>query len=254
MSDGLVIRGGGVTLRGTLDREEFGFLIKDEGLQGWEGLPAGRRNALVRPLSHGEHDVPVKLPARTITVDGHVIARSAYDLNRMCHQIRGWGATGDRFPLSVMLQGETLTSTVRSILRDAVDSGHRDGGFYSAVFQVQLVAADPRKYAESEKYTVSVANGSVLVPSRGNFPAHPVIEIPNAPSSYAVSSPAGGFAVSGVPAGGTHRIDMRTGRVYRDGVWLQGAGRGRLWAIPNGERWAHFLSVPGRVVVRDTYV
>lgn len=252
---GLTIRGRGITLRGDLGPDEFGFLIKERGLQGWEGLPAGRREAMVRTLSHGEHDVPVRLPARTVTVDGHVIARSEYDLNRMCHQINGWGAAGDRFTLAVELQGETLTATVRSILREAVDSGARDGSFYLADFQVQFVAPDPRKYAaEQEAFDVSTAGGSVMVPSRGNFPAHPVIEIPGAPSSWSVTSPAGTFSVTGAPAGGTHRVDLRTGRVYRNGGWLPGVGRGRLWAVPNGTQWAHTLSAPGRVLIRDTYV
>lgn len=254
MGDGLTIRGRGVTLRGILGPDEFGFLIKGNGLQGWEGLPAGRRQAIVRSLSHGEHDVPVRLPARTITVDGHVVARSAYDLNRMCHQIQGWGATGDRFPLTVELQGEVLTASVRSILRDATDTGDRDGSFYTAPFQVQFVASDPRKYAEPVAYTVASGGGSVRVPSRGNFPANPVIEIPSAPSSYTVSSPAGTFTVNGATAGGTHRIDMRTGRVTRDGAWMPNVGSGRLWAIPDGAQWEHFLSAPGRVIVRDTYV
>lgn len=251
MGDGLTIRGRGVTMRGTLGPGEFGFVIKESGLQGWEGLPEGRREAVQRALSHGEFDVPVKLPARVITVDGHIIARSPFDLNRMAHQINGWGATGDRFPLTVELQGETLTSTVRCVRREAVDSGSRGGDFCAGEFQVQLIAADPRKYAAGDTYP---ASPSVWVPSRGNFPAHPIIEIPDAPSSYSVSSPGGTFSVTGAPAGGAHRIDMSTGRVTRDGVWLPDAGRGDLWAVPDGTQWQHTLSAPGMVLLRDTYV
>lgn len=251
MGDGLTMRGRGVTLRGVLGPEEFGFLIKDKGLQGWEGLPEGRREAVQHALAHGEFDVPVKLPARVITVDGYVIARTAFDLNRMCHQIRGWGAAGDRFTLSVELQGETLASMVRSVKRDAVDTGDRSGGFYSAEFQVQMIAADPRKYAAVESFT---ATPSAWVASRGNFPTHPVIEIPDAPSAYTVTSPGGTFAVTGAPSGGTHRIDMSTGRVTRDGVWIPDAGRGPLWAVPDGTQWEHTLSAPGRVLMRHNFV
>lgn len=252
MGDGLTVRGRGITLKGTLGPDEFGFLIKDDGMQGWEDLPAGRRQAIARVLSHGEHDVPVKLPGRVITIDGHVIAKSVYDLRRMSHQIRGWGATGDRFPLTVSLQGETLTSNVRSILRQATDTGDRGGDFVSAEFQVQLFAADPRKYAEPVTY--QAPSGTVLVPSEGNFPTYPVIEIPSAPSSYSVSSPGGTFTVTGAPAGGTHRIELSSGRVYRNDVWLAGFGRGRLWAIPDGEQWQVSMSAPGRVIMRPAFV
>lgn len=251
MGDGLTIRGRGVTLRGRLGPGEYGILIGPNGLQGWEGLPSGRREAVQRALSHGEFDVPVKLPARVITVTGTVVARSAFDLNRMCQQINGWGAAGDRFPLVVELQGETLTATVRSISREAVDTGNRNGQIYTAEFQVQMLAPDPRKYAAWKSYA---ASPSVWVPSRGNFPAHPVIEILSAPASYTVSSPGGTFSVTGAPAGGTHRIDMSTGRVTRDGVWLPDAGRGDLWAVPDGTQWQHTLSTPGTVLLRDTYV
>lgn len=252
----LEIRGEGRVIRGAPSREaETGLFVGWEGWQGWQGLPARRREALLRSLGDGGHDVPVRLPERVITIDpGIILADSEFDLQRWCDQVNGWGARGGRFPLTVKHLGQTLTATVRVLQAEAVDMQRRSGRHLRGSFSAQLVAADPRKYAEPGTYKVDTAGGFVWVPSRGNFPAHPVIEIPNAPSSYAVSSPAGGFAVSGVPSGGTHRIDMRTGRVTRDGVWLQGAGAGRLWAVPGGTQWQHFLSAPGRVIIRDSYV
>lgn len=252
----LEIRGEGLVIRGEFPfLDEGGLFLGKGGMQGWQGLPARRREAIARSLSDGEHDVPVRLPARSITLDpGVILATSEFDLQRRCDQVNGWGATGRRFPLTVDHLGQTLTAYVRVVRSEGVDERQTTGSLLVGSFSAQLVASDPRKYAEPVTYTVAAANGSVWVPSRGNFPAHPVIEIPNAPSSYAVSSPAGGFAVSGVPSGGTHRIEMRTGRVTRDGVWLQGAGSGRLWAVPNGTQWEHFLSAPGRVIIRDTYV
>lgn len=252
----LEIRGEGRVIRGApTPAAETGLFVGRDGLQGWQGLPARRREALLRSLSDGGHDVPVRLPERVITIDpGIILADTEFDLQRWCDQVNGWGARGGRFPLTVKHLGQTLTATARVIQAEAVDMQRRSGRHLRGSFSVQLVAADPRKYAEPVTYTIDTAGGFVWVPSWGNFPAHPVIEIPNAPSSYSVTSPGGTFTVSGVTAGGTHRIDMRTGRVTRDGVWMQGAGTGRLWAVPDGTQWQHFLSAPGRVIFRDTYV
>ncbi len=252
----LEIRGEGVVIRGAPSASgETGLFVGRDGWQGWQGLPARRREAMVRALADGEHDVPVRLPARVMTIDpGIILARSEYDLQRWCDQMNGWGAGGGRFTLAVTHLGQTLTATARVLASEGVDLQRRSGALLRGSLSAQLVAPDPRKYAEPNAYPVATAGGSVLVPSRGNFPAHPVIEIPAAPDSWSVSSPAGTFSVTGAPAGGTHRVDLRTGRVYRDGGWLPGVGRGRLWAVPHGTEWAHTLSAPGRVLIRDTYV
>ncbi|WP_367147227.1 hypothetical protein AB0870_08395 [Microbacterium proteolyticum] len=257
MSDTFRMQGEGVVLRGAPSPSDpTGLFIGPDGLQGWQGLPARRREQLVRALGDGEHDVPVRLPARVMTIDpGVILAASTYELQRFCDQMNGWGATGVRFPLIVQQLGQTLRVTVRVIASEGVDLNRYSAGLHHGLLSAQLVAPDPRKYAvEQRAYPVVAAGGSVLVPSRGNFPAHPVIEIPAAPASWSVSSPAGTFSVTGAPAGGTHRVDLRTGRVYRDGGWLPGVGRGRLWAVPHGTQWAHTLSAPGRVLIRDTYV
>lgn len=252
----LEIRGDGRVIRGAPSSSApTGLFVGRDGLQGWQGLPARRREALVRALSDGEHDVPVRLPARVITIDpGHILASSEFDMQQLCDEANGWGARGNRFGLTVEQLGQTLTSTVRVIAAEAYDRQRRAGGMLVGSWAATLVASDPRKYAPPVTYEVSSAGGSVWVPSRGNFPAHPVIEIPSAPSSYTVSSPGGVFAVTGATAGGTHRVDMRTGRVTRDGVVMNNIGRGQLWAVPDGTQWEHTLSVPGRVLIRDTYV
>jgi hypothetical protein len=250
----LEIRGEGLVIRGgPSPSAETGLFVGRDGLQGWQGLPARRREAMVRSLADGEHDVPVRLPARVITIDpGVILARSEYELQRWCDAVNGWGATGSRFDLTVTHLGQVLTATVRVIQAEGVDLQRRAGGLLRGSFSAQMVAADPRKYAEPRTFPVAVAEGTVLVDSRGNFPAHPVIEFDNPPSTYVVTSPGGSFVVT-APAGGTHRVDMATGRVTRNGVFLQGAGLGRLWAIPNDAQWPVIMSSPGRVIVRDTF-
>lgn len=253
----LEIRGGGLVIRGAPSTgAETGLFVGPEGLQGWQGLPARRREAMARAVSDGEFDVPVRLPARVITIDpGVILARTEFDLQRWCDQVNGWGATGLRFWVIVDHLGQQLTSLVRVIASEAVDRQRTAAGMRLGAMSAQLVAADPRKYAiDAAPFVVGAAGGAVLVPSRGNFPATPTIEIPAAPASWSVSSPGGTFTVTGATAGGTHRLDMRTGRVTRNGVWMPGVGRGRLWAVPNGTQWEHTLSAPGRVLLADTYV
>lgn len=255
MRNTLTITGSGRTVRGTPTPEnQTGIFVKRDGLQGWDGLPAGRRDALARAVSHGEHDVPVRLPARVITIDVWLIERSLFELGALSRRFRSWGATGDRFTLTVDHQGQELTATVRRISAEANDTGARWGRFLRAAGQIQLVAADPRQYGDASVFPASGTGTAMGVYHRGTFPAHPVIEIPSAPDAYAVTSPAGTFTVAGATAGGVHAIDMRTGRVTRNGVWMPGVGRGPLWAIPEGAAWLHNLSVPGRVRVVDTYV
>lgn len=255
MRNTLTIGGLGRFVRGTpTPDDQTGVFVKSGGLQGWEGLPAGRRETLSRAVSHGEHDVPVRLPARVITVDVWIIERTLYALRRESQRFRAWGATGDRFQLTVDHQGQVLHATVRRILAETGDTGVRWRRFYRGSGQVQFVAADPRQYGESHTYPETGTGTDLQVVHYGTFPAHPVIEIPSAPSAYTIMSPAGTFWVTGASAGGTHRVDMRTGRVTRNGVWMQGVGRGRIWAVPDGQPWPHTLSVPGRVLIDDTYV
>ena len=238
-----------------------GFIVKPDGFQGWQGLPSGRREALVRAVEHGEHDVPVFLPSRVVTIDLWVLAGSAYELGHLGDSLVGIGATGARTRVAVTLQGKTLYADGRRVLCEFDDSALRRGSEYGEG-QLQMVFADPRKYGNTNvlpgdsmtpKNPAAVAT-TISVYSYGNFPAYPVVEIPNAPAGYTISSPGGTYTVTGATAGGTHTVDLRRGRVYRNGVEMPGVGRGDLWAAPSGASWTHTLSAPGRVRIPDTYV
>jgi hypothetical protein len=237
----------------------FGLFVKRDGFQGWRGLPTGRREALARAVEHGEHDVPTFLPARIVTIDGLLVAKSEEHLEDLSDLVTGIGATGKRFRTVVKSRGATRWADGRRLLCEAEDAR---GGSLETGYQLQMVFADPRRYGST-----NALPGDMLSPqnpaatatrinvfSRGNFPAYPVIEIPSAPGAYTVSSPGGAFTVSGATPGGTHTVDLRSGRVYRDGVEMPGVGHGNLWAVPSGAQWAHVLSVPGRVLINDTYI
>lgn len=239
-----------------------GLFIQPDGFQGWDGLPAGRRESLARAVQHGEHDAPVYLPSRTVTIDGWIIAPTEYELDNESDRLTGAGATGDSIVVSIEHRGKSLWAKGRRILGEADDQGIRHGAHLRSQFQVQFVFADPRKYGN-----VNHLPGDTLVPKnpdavatsisvfhRGNFPAYPVIVIPAAPAAYTVSAGGKTFTVTGATAGGTHEVRLRSGRVYRSGVEMPGVGRGDLWAVPSGAAMMHTLSVAGRVEITDTFV
>lgn len=255
MDNALRISGLGREIRDipTPDRPT-GLFLRPKGFQGWDGLPAGRREALARAVAHGEFDVPVKLPARVLTFDGLAIGRDIHELRNLSQSVTGWGASGDRFALSVDHQEQELTATVRRLLAEAEDTGRRMSEWLVAEFQVQMIAADPRKYGDVKTFPRTGTATSIDLFHDGNFPAYPVVEIPAASGSYTLATPAGTFTVAGATAGGTHRVDLRTGRVTRNDVWMPDVGRGPLWAVPDGATSTITLSMPGRALVPSTYV
>lgn len=255
---GLEIRVDGCTFQGEVRGSRTGLFVEPDGFQGWQGLPAGRREALARAVQHGEHDVPVYLPSRVVTVDFWGVADSEHELAHLADRVAGIGATGEPTRMVVSLRGRTTYAVGRRMLSEFDDSGidlHGRG-------QLQFVFADPRKYGDT-----AILPGDRLIPRNpdatatsinvahyGNFPAFPVVVIPSAPAAYTVSAGGKTFTVSGATAGGTHEVHLRTGRVFRDGVEMPGVGRGPLWSVPAGVPLVHTLSVPGRVRIADTFV
>lgn len=230
-----------------------GLFVTRNGFQGWQGISNTRREALARAVEHGEHDAPVYLGARVITIDGVVLAPTERELTHASESLTGL-LSGQREQITIDHQGLTRWANGRVILAVAEPGRRIRRKLHAALFQVQMTCADPRRYGEDQ---VSPAAGTARAPwvsHRGNFPAYPVIEIPGAPSDYSISSPGGTFTVTGATAGGTHTVDLRRGRVFRNGVEMLDVGVGNLWAIPPGARWQHSLSVPGAVRITDTYI
>lgn len=239
-----------------------GLYVARQGLQGWGGLPAGRREALALAVQHGELDVPVYLPSRVITIDGHIIAPSEYKIDNLAKRLTGIGAPGGQISLSVDHRGTTLTARARRILAEVDETVTRHGRHLRCGFQLQLVCADPRQYGDWGTLPgdrlippdPGAVATSIDVDHRGNFPAYPVVAIPSAPAAWTVSAGGRTFSVSGATAGGVHTADLRSGRVYRNGVEMPGVGQGALWTVPAGQGLLHTLSAPGRVRIQDTFV
>jgi hypothetical protein len=249
----LEIRIAGREILGGLRDEPYGLFVKKDGFQGWQGIGSRRREALSRAVEHGEHDVPVFLGSRVVTIDGWAIAATGPELEHLCESVTGIGATGARERVTVRQEDGYRWADGRVMVAECTDSGIRTGTPWAS-FQLQIVFADPRRYGETRSFPSAGTATSMQVGHYGNFPAYPVIEIPSAPSSYTIQKSGLTFTVSGATAGGTHTVDLRRGRVYRNGVEMPGVGTGDLWTVAPGSLQTATLSVPGVVKVTDTYI
>lgn len=233
----------------------WGLFVRKDGFQGWEGLPAGRREALARAVEHGEHDVATYLPARVVTIDGWALAPAIDLLQNEVDNFTGIGGTGDRMPVTVQYRGATRGAYGRRVLAEASSTGQWYGRVLAAPFQLQFVFADPRRYGEENIYPSVGTATSIRARHWGNFPAFARVEIPNAPAAYTITSQGRTFTVTGAVPGGVHVADLRRGRVYRNGIEMPGVGRGDLWTVPPGQQGETFvLSVAGRLYIEDTFI
>lgn len=231
-----------------------GLYVGPDGFEGWEdGGGDSRRDSVDRPAQHGEFDLPVSLGSRVITVDGYALAASAIELGHLRNAVMGVCAAGGRARLTIDHQEQTLWAHVRRGAKPTFkDAGIRHG-VHRGRFMLSMLAADPRKYGETREFAAGVA-----AVHYGNFPATPVHEVTGTGSGYTITGPAGrAFTVSSGPGSGVDRIDMASGRVYRNGALLLGAvSRADLWTIPPGAPGVTHAISAGTLTttVTDTFV
>lgn len=254
MTDALRVRILGLVFRGFADDSDYGYWIGKDGWQGWESAPAARADVIDRANAHGTTDSPQYLVAREVVQAGFFRARSAFELGHMAGRLSGLLASGASAKLEVDHNGPTQFAVVRRGLATPRVETVSVGDLHVGEYELTYRAPDPRKYGVTNPLPETGTATSIAVFHRGNFPAFSVVEIPSAPSNYTISSPFGTHTVTGATAGGTHRLDMRTGRVTRNGVLLPGVGRGAIWTTPPGTPTTWTLSVPGRVLTPDTSV
>ncbi len=237
-----------------------GLFVGPDGFEGWEdGGGDARRDAVDIPNGHGEFDSPVYLGARVVSVDGWALAPTPGELGHLRSRVMGLGATGDRFQLTVDQYGVSSWAMARRGGKPSFKDAGIRSGLHRASFQLQFVCVDPRRYGDENVFGPGTAP---LAWHFGNFPAAPVLEVTgNMPSGYTVVAAARSFVVSqALTSGQTHRIDMRTGQLFRNGVLQVGAvSQANLWTIPPGARYSHTLTpVSGsgqvKVIVLDTFV
>lgn len=222
------------------------YVLDQDGIKGvWEGVDV-RREDTPRPLAHGSFDAPVFLAARVIPVSGHISARSGAELVHEMNRLTGLLAGGGTGRLS--LDDDTGTTYLDVRLGAATQITQLDAT--TARFLVTFWAPDPRRYGE----THSFASGEPVY-QYGNFASPVSVTIPSAPAAYTITSPAGVFSVTGATSGGTHVVDLRTGRVTRNGSLMLGVSSGQTWEMPPGTSWVHTVSTgTGTVKVQDTFV
>ncbi|GAA4774674.1 hypothetical protein [Microbacterium gilvum] len=209
------------------------FVITPGGLTGWFGGASMRREETARPYAHGAFDAPGFLPARVVGITGTALASSEDILERMLLHLSGLGADGSKKRLTVQDdRGDATWADVR--LASCQIDRHPSG--MEADFEVQFWAPNPRRFGAERSFPP----GTIY--HDGNFEAAPTFTITSAPAAYTITSPAGSFVVSGATAGGTHVVDMRTGRVARNGVLMLGVAAGPTWAVPPGPGWVHSIN------------
>ncbi|MEV8023401.1 hypothetical protein [Microbacterium sp. NPDC080220] len=238
---GLEFNGGNGPARFTI--EEFTGL--------YDGVsPRGERSE--RPTGDGEFDSLMYLSARSGSITGLLHATSPTDYERSLQQL---AAIPFRVSTTLTAQTELGSRWIKARRSEAPNVQHLVYG-RTARFMVQWLAQDPRWYGEAREFT----GNTVDVYQRGSFESFPVVEVTGSrPSGYTVSSQGHSFVVTrSVSSGETHRIDMRTGWLYVNGV-LQGTGvaSADVFAIPPGRTVS--VSVSGgsgsmKVKPTDTFV
>ncbi|MFB7843637.1 hypothetical protein [Microbacterium sp. NPDC056052] len=221
----------------------------------WDGVEGGlaiRRNEIARPGAHGSFSTPGYLSARVLPFSGHIIQPSPQAMLNMRNLLIGLGDAQSR-RLDVDLDGLDVWMRVAAAGQPVVQISGSDP--CTAKFDVQFWAANPRMYGTERTY----AAGEQVF-HRGNFPADPVIEVTGPRGAYTISTDAGKSITVGqaLAAGQTHRIEMRSGRLYRDGVLQIGAiTAGGTWTIPpTAPGVVHTISAVGSmsIIVTDTYI
>lgn len=222
---------GGITFRGIHVGVTAGphFVIQE--MSGWDESPDMRRDAEDRPLQHGAFDAPGYLGARTISISGVILGESPTDLQQAVRRLNGLLADGDDAVMTVLDAVEPLWARVRRASAPAVKVHGEDAAV--ADYQVQFWAPDPRRYGRVREFV-----GSSVVPfHQGTLPAIPEVLVTGTfPQGYTIGYGPRVFIVTApLAAGRTHRIDMRTGWVYRDSTQLVGAvAAAEVLRIPPG--------------------
>jgi hypothetical protein len=238
-----------------------GFFISDDpsDFDGWDDSPEMRRQAIDYAQAHGSYDLRGFKSSRVVTIGGPAYSRSPEDQQSMNNQFTGLLADGQRDRMIVDHQGLRLWANVRLQKPSFAATVYGE----IAVYQLQVWAADPRKYSlRAKRFPTTGFVDAVSAYHRGNFPALPVYRISgNMPNGYGIWCGGQLYQVSRpVTPGHDHTVYMRTGKLWIDGAPVVGGlVHANTWTIPQGAPTDMTIDKLGgtggmAVEVSDTYV
>lgn len=210
---------GQITFRGVHADVTTGphFVIQE--IEGWDEGTDMRLDTEDRPLQHGAFDGPGYLSPRTVSITGVILGESPADLQRAVRRLNGLLADGG----SAVMTVHDALGPLWSRVRRASAPGVRVRGEAPSIadYQMQFWAPDPRRYGKMREFV-----GTSVVPyHEGTLPAIPEVLVTGEfPQGYTIGYGSSAFIVTApLTVGQTHRIDMRTGWVFRGATQLVGA-------------------------------
>lgn len=238
----------GILLDGTEGRPKYTL----ESVSGLLSSPGVKGDQRTRPSAHGDFDMRRFRGARLVRARGLVHSDSAYGQERDIGALSSVFAEGRSGPVTVQTAsgGFTFTAGVADEPEIEVLVPGR-----VARYQLVLRAPNPRLYGGRR----SASGASVTVHQYGNFPAHPVIEVAGPRSApYTITGPGGEVitVTQTLTSSQTHRIDLATGALYRNGArQLGGMTHYKSWTVPPGGQVSAEISSGSMTVhVTDTYI
>lgn len=234
--DGLHFRG---------DTSRALFTVEHGALSGWFESPGVRRDDSPRPLGDGSFTAPTYRSGRSVAWSGLILTESPWEQRRAMEQLAGMCSGRGLYRLTVQHESDPTWTDVQLVQPPEVQV---EAYGRVARYDVEVFAPRARRYGELRSFS----NGNNVF-HRGNAPAYPVVVIPDAGASYTVSAGGQSFVVSGATSGGTHRIDLRTGRLTRNGTVQTGVvTRAESWTVDPGDRMTFSLA-PSRAFTVEAY-
>lgn len=225
--------------------------IDRDGLTGWlKGGVGTRYESVPRSNADGDHDLPVHRTGRRVTLTGLARTDSPSKQDHLIRRITGLMNLRSRQRFVVASAFDTTWADLK------VESAECDPLVYGQIarYRIELWSDDPLIFGETHGFA-----GGEGAFHYGNADAVPVLEVTGVyAAGYTVSAAGKSFVVTqALAAGQTHRIDLATGWLYRNGVLQSGVvGQADTWTIQPGETVTHSLTGSGTltVSVRDTFM
>lgn len=239
------VRIGGLLFEG--DEGETEFSIFQDGLRGWFDGVSVRRDSTPRPSAHGEFPSRGYRGGRLVTLEGRVYSSSPQEQEHLFSRLTGLLGDGQTGRLVVDNAGDSKWADVQ--LDDAPEITQETYGEL-ARYRLQLWAVDPLRYGETRSFGAGAAAHHY-----GNAPSFPTLEVTGVyPSGYTITAGAKSYVVSqALAAGQMHRIEMKTGALFRNDVrQIGGVSAASLWSVSPGEGLVHSLSGGGSLTVKVT--